>query len=527
MNLVVVGLDGASFELIDPWIGEGELPNIAKIKKEGVWANMSSVLPPVTSPNWKCYSTGKNPGKLGVFWWQNIDWRNGKVYYPVTRMSENKEVWDYMGEEGLRVGIVGMPTTYPPKKVNGFLIAGCEAGDRNFTYPEALEEELNRAGWRNLPRASIELDRNEASQEIHEIIDKHFRLASNLGERYHVDFLNITVFPINILQHYLWDAPETKAGWRIIDEHLGKILNTGCDLIIMSDHGSNRIECVFNINTWLEHEGYLNLNLGLMRMLYKLGINQQSMMRFLSKLRMLELARRILPSAVRQALPDASGEIKREAKASKIDWQRSKALASGQGPIYLNPLLDSHDSEALRREIKQKLEALTDPATGKRIIESVYSRDEIYEGKYLAEAPDLIMDQAKGVHIPGGIVQREMFAPPQRWQAENKKVGWLMAYGPNIKRREKIDNVSILDLAPTILHLMDIPIPEDMDGRVLKEIFRKDSKPANRAITSRKLEVGEAGKVKRKTESLKRQRQISKEEDEKVKERLRTLGYLD
>jgi predicted AlkP superfamily phosphohydrolase/phosphomutase len=113
MKTVVVGLDGAAFELIDPWIGEGALPNIARIKREGVWGDMRSVLPPVTSPNWKCYSTGKNPGKIGIFWWENIDWHNRKVYYPVARKLENKEIWDYMGEAGMKVGVLGMPQRKP------------------------------------------------------------------------------------------------------------------------------------------------------------------------------------------------------------------------------------------------------------------------------------------------------------------------------------------------------------------------------------------------------------------------------
>jgi len=80
MKLVVVGLDGASFELLDPWIEEGSLPNLRKIKDSGVYGDMESCLPPVTSPNWKCYSTGKNPGKLGIFWWENIDVKNKRVH---------------------------------------------------------------------------------------------------------------------------------------------------------------------------------------------------------------------------------------------------------------------------------------------------------------------------------------------------------------------------------------------------------------------------------------------------------------
>jgi len=496
MKLVVIGIDGASFELIDPWIEEGKLPNIAKIKKEGVWADMKSVLPPVTSPNWKCFSTGKNPGKIGIFWWENIDWKNRRVYYPINRKFNNKEIWDYISETGQKVGIIGMPTTYPPKKVNGFLVAGGpDAEDKNFTYPPELEVELLKQGWRNNPKNVIDVDREKACRELHKIIDMHFKIAKILGQKYNVDFLMIAVFHINILQHFLWDAPETKKGWEIIDRHIGEFMNQDCNLIIMSDHGSNRIETVFNINTWLKEEGYLSIkaNMRIIDLLYKLGINKQNLTKIASKLKMLELMRKIVPKRLYKTIPEESGEIKREAKAGRINWEKSKAIASGQGPIYLNP--ENSNNEVIREEIKRKLEALVDPLTGKKVIEKVYYKEEIYHGEYLSEAPDLIIDQAKGVHIPGGIGQKDIFGRPKKWRAENKKIGLFMAYGPDIKPIGKINNVSILDLAPTILHLMSVPIPHDMDGRVLMEIFREDSEPSKRSITFRK--------VKDKTESEK------------------------
>lgn len=507
MKIIVIGLDGASFELIDPWISDGRLPNIARIKQDGVWADMKSVLPPVTSPNWKCYSTGKNPGKVGIFWWENIDWRNRKVYYPTARKFENKELWDYISEPGMRVGVIGVPTTYPPKKVNGFLISGGpDVEDRNFTYPPELERDLKRQAWRNHPQSMIAIDREKACREIQEIIDMHFRMAGILAHKYQVDFLMVALFYINTLQHFLWNSQETERAWEIIDRHVGEFMNQGCDLMIMSDHGSNKIERVFNINTWLKEEGYLDLKANLGAILYKLGINQHILATFASKLRMLGLLKKVVPKSFYRNIPSESGEIDMEFKTGKINWQKSKALASGQGPIYLNP--ENSNVEVLKEEIKQKLETLIDPSTGTKIVEKVYTKEELYHGEYLAEAPDLIIDQAKGVHIPGGIGQRSVFDSPQRWEAENKKFGLFMAYGPNIKRGEKIDNVSILDLAPTILHLMDVAVPDDMDGKVLKEIFREGSKPTQKEVTFVKVEADEKSRIASKVRSLKSREKI-------------------
>lgn len=480
MKLIVVGIDGASFELIDQWISQGRLPNIAKIKQHGVWANMRSVLPPVTSPNWKCYSTGKNPGKLGIFWWENIDWKNGEVYYPSSRTVEPKEIWDYMNEAGIRAGVLGMPTTYPPKSVKDFLIAGGEVPDSGFTYPKEIETELKQQGWRNHPQAFLELDRHQASQEIHKIIDMTFQVAKALATKYKVDFLQVTAFHINSLHHFLWDSSETRTAWEIIDKHIGELLEEGCDLMVTSDHGSNKIRRVFNINAWLKQQGYLRLRLNSGDLLYRLGITRERLLAILSRLKLVETVRKLVPERLYLEIPNLTGEVRKQAKSNKINWHKSKAFASGQGPIYLNP--KNRNEDGLKDEIRQKLETLIDPITGDKIIEKVYSKDEIYSGKYLAEAPDLIVDQAKGTHIPGGIGQKSIFESPQRWQGENKKSGLFMAYGPDIEPAGGIDNVSILDLAPTILHLLGIRVPKDMDGRVLKEIFRFASEPGKREV---------------------------------------------
>ena len=504
MRLIVLGIDGAGFELIDPWLADGTLPNLAAIKMYGAYGDLISVLPPVTSPNWKAYSTGKNPGKLGIFWWENADWVNQRIHFPSERLGLNREIWDYMGEAGLTVGIAGMPTTYPPKKVNGFLIAGAEASEVNFTYPARLQEMITAEGWRNLPRLSVEVERGKASIEIHDIIEKQLSITEKLADEYKVDFLQTTIFPINIMQHYLWNADETKKGWQIIDMHLGKLMSQGCDIILMSDHGSNRIEYVFNINSWLVQQGYLKFNLGFTSILNTIGINQQNMMRLLTKLKMLSLVKKVVSKRIRHSLPDASEGIRRENKARKIDWKKSKALASGQGPVYINPCLSAEEINTIKDEITRKLESLVNPFTGQKVAEKVYTREEIYKGQYLSEAPDLVIDQAKGVHIPGGIGHKDIFVSPQRWQAENKRAGLFMAYGPTIKQGINIDSPSILDLAPTILHLLELPVPDDIDGRVIMELFRDSTTPAMTPPRTKPAGEIEAEKVKGKIQNLKK-----------------------
>ena len=143
INMLVIGIDGACWPLINKLIKSEELPNIKNLRENGVWGDMKSCIPPITCPAWKCYSTGKNPGKLGVFWWEYLDLENKKSIIPDSRSFDSKEIWDYLNENEIKTGIIGMPTTYPPKKVNGFMISGSpEAGDTDYTYPKSIEKDV-------------------------------------------------------------------------------------------------------------------------------------------------------------------------------------------------------------------------------------------------------------------------------------------------------------------------------------------------------------------------------------------------
>ncbi|MFC7231472.1 alkaline phosphatase family protein [Saliphagus sp. GCM10025308] len=130
---IVLGLDGANWALLKPWLEEERLPNIEALRSEGVVADMESCLPPVTCPNWRCYSTGKNPGKLGVFWWERIDTDRRTLTTPDSRSFKSANYWDYLNEQGRTAGILNLPMTYPPFEVDRFLVAGGQEASRTIT----------------------------------------------------------------------------------------------------------------------------------------------------------------------------------------------------------------------------------------------------------------------------------------------------------------------------------------------------------------------------------------------------------
>ena len=469
-KLIVIGLDGASFELIQPWIDNNELPNLKRIQKKGCYADMEVCLPPVTSPNWKCYSTGKNPGKIGAFWWENINIENRRVYHPRKYYAKQKEIWEYLGADGKRVLVMNMPTTYPPKEVNGILISGGpDAEESGFAYPREIEEWLKE---RNYEVHAEKLNPNVFDkQEIYEscrrAIDKRFKIFKELLKKDKFDFAQLIIFHVNALQHFYWDDESTKEVWKIIDTHLGDFVDKDQNMIILSDHGSNKIEHVFNINAWLEKEGYLVLKEKLRRgFLQKTGITKEKGYAVASKIGIKKKTlTKILPKKVQEAIPSEGGEFKKESKTSIINWEKSRAIASGQGPLYII------GNQELRDELKEKLENLKHPKSGKRMVRKIYFKEEIYSGKYVEKGPDLLLDMAKGIHIAGGVGKKDIFEGPKKWLGENKKTGLFMAFGEDIPAKGKISKVHILDLAPSILDFFGLKKPEDMDGQSIKDVM--------------------------------------------------------
>lgn len=513
-STVVVGLDGAHFELLDPWIAEGNTPNIESIIESGISGDLESVIPPVTSPNWKAYATSKNPGKLGLFWWENIDVKNQSVYYPDKRKHAHTEYWELLARDEA-VGVIGVPTTYPPKSCGEFLIAGAPDGkNTGYTHPESLESELeDRYDYKVVPKNRISEQRDAAAQEILDLIDLRFQVARDLFEEYDLSFLQVTTFYINTLQHYFWDGKYTRQAWECIDSHVGEFLDQDVNVVLMSDHGSTRIEHSFHINPWLESEDYLSTDPGISETLHRFGLTTDRLGPILSRLGLRNLVADHLPDSILRRIPNDSGEVSKSGKAAAIDWENTRVVASGQGPVYVTLDPESEAYESLRTELIGKLQNIQTP-NGTEIADDVFRSEDIYSGPYMDAAPAILIDQRAGIHIPGDIGRNEIFSRPSEddWLGENKRMGLFAATGPDFASGTVTD-LSILDLAPTILHLFGCAIPSDMDGEVRRDIFDDES-------------WAHENEIKRTTgDNLDIEGSVIEHDDE-VSERLKDLGYL-
>jgi predicted AlkP superfamily phosphohydrolase/phosphomutase len=493
---VVVGLDGAGFELLTPWLEAGELPNVRRIVEGGVAGDLQSVPPPVTSPNWKAYTTGKNPGKFGVFWWRNVDMEAGRLYLPIERYHEHVEFFEIVAERE-PVGVLNVPTTYPPKALGGdsFVVAGPPDGrDEGFAHPPALERELrHRFDYRVTKQRRLADEDEAAYEEVLELIDSRFRVARQLLDERDPAFLQVTTFYLNSLHHHLWDDEYTLEGWRTVDEHLGALLERDDDLVLMSDHGHEEIETVFHVNEWLHREGYLAFDTGVSDALHGLGVTAERVRRLLSAVDrrvpgdLQQRAAEHAPDWLVNNLPNEQGRVG-VGKLEGAEWDRTAAIASAEGPIYLTADPGSDRYERLRDELARRLGQLTDPA-GEPVVDAVYPGDLIYAGEYADEAPDLVLEAADGVRISESVGRGTVFGETARgdWNGVNSRRGLFAATGPSFATGT-VEGLSILDLAPTLLHLRGYPVPDDMDGRVRRDVFAADSEPARRDVIERPVE---------------------------------------
>ncbi|MFC1970286.1 alkaline phosphatase family protein [Chloroflexota bacterium] len=527
-RVLVIGLDGATFDLIEPWADEGKLPCLGDLMKNGVWGNLRSVIPSMSAPAWVSFMTGKNPGKHGIL---DFVTHSGGSYLGErqpsmisSRSFKDRTLWEILGAHGRRVGVVSAPITYPPKKVNGFLIS-CFMTPPSasiFTYPQELAQAIPdyRIGIRhgrrgeNGAKISIQAQGELAIiKEYHDITEKRTSVALRLMEQWDPDFSIIVYKGTDEMQHFFWGREDILLEfYQKIDKSIASILAEGdkdTDVIIISDHGfgpeaTKRLA----INGWLEQVGLLKRKRDL----------KSSLIRTVSHLAW-DLDRR---TGLAKRLPPRSVAGVGKALSQGIAWHQTKAYGckiTGIAGININLrgrepqgiVKPGQEYEQLREEIIAKLRRLTDPESGERVMSDVYKNNEIYWGSNLGKTPDIVGIPTHKYRVGPGDFAKSVFAANVTSEVAGAHFaqpnGILLAHGPHIKTGERIEGAHLIDIAPTVLHMMGLPVPQDMDGRVLKELFKEESEPAQRDVEYQQLDV-ERERVESKITNLKRSGKI-------------------
>jgi len=506
-RVLVIGIDGVTFDTLDPWMDEGLMPYLASIRSEGVHAHCRSVFPPITAPAWVSFMTGKNPGKTGIF--EFLYTKGGlEDQMPVnSSVRDGVPIWEILTREGKKVVVLGIPVTYPPDPVDGCLISGflTPKGVRNFTHPPELLAELEES-FGPYPiyhkevyqKGKVGRVLDEAFQVLRYRTDVALKL---LGER-EWDFA-ITYFEgTDRLQHELWhifdethphtdpkEVAEHKERlldfYRVVDDSTRRIAEAtaGDDTIemVMSDHGFGPIHHYLNFNVWLMEKGYLKLKDDVLtrmkRVLFRLGITPAFGYRTAMRLGLagLRLSKGV---SGRSALFDLVNRL--FLSLDNIDWEKTRAYSKGNyGQIYVNRKgrephgsVDPSEYDAVVRSLIDDLKAIEDPDGRGPLLEDVFTRDERFTGPYVERMPDVLFIPRDMKYKALGIVDfttRRFIEPTFGNSGDHRMNGVFLARGGPFRRGTgRLDEISICDLTPTILHLLGLAVPEDMDGRVLE-----------------------------------------------------------
>ncbi|MDS0475699.1 alkaline phosphatase family protein [Natrinema sp. 1APR25-10V2] len=513
---VVIGLDGANWDLIGPWLEQGDLPNVKTLLESGVHGESHSYIPPVTVPNWKCYSTGKNPGKLGVYRFDHLDVKEHEYVFHHSYDFDSAELWDYLNDEGYTTGVVNMPTTYPPREIDGFMICGGPDARQSeyrmledtYTHPESLQETLEEEYDYDIhpkPLISSNDERGEEVDAIHRLINLRFQVAYDLLEEKEVDFLHVTSFYSNTLQHFFWQEDPVYEAWQIFDEHIGRFLELeDTNVVMMSDHGCVDIDNLVYINNWLIENGYLALQTSVDDVLRNTGLTKERVLRIAKTFGLTDFLAKAVPDRIQTLVPWEEG-VRGQRTFEKIDWDETVAVANTQGLVYLTVDRDDPQYDEFRAEIKGGLEGLKTPE-GIPVVEQMHTYEELYDGDHLNKAPDLVAHQTDGIHMSEATGVDGIHHDTGRWEAENIPPGIFAATGPDITETGDLGQMKISDIAPTILGLMDCAVPTDMDGEP-QPIFD--------------------GTLEERSPIPSPHGDTEAQEDDEVRERLEDLGYLN
>lgn len=534
-RLLIVGLDGATFSVLDPLMAEGRMPHLKRFIERGVAGILNSTQPPITPAAWTTFMTGKGPGRHGILDFETYDATTHTLTFNSTYEIREKTLWQLLSEKELRVGSINVPMTYPPKPVNGFMISGFETPsiESQFTWPPELKDEIfrlipnydYRTNWR---RTAIgrraQLADNLAY--IANSFDQGVTLTRHCGDKFGWDVL-MTVFKlVDNLQHKAWKyldprfatqfAEEREMAARCftrLDRACGDLFEyaeqNGATVLIMSDHGHGSMDGKAQPNLLLRKWGYLKLR----------GGWQQIHTRARHWLHRLTKGR-----ATR--FEQGSRGIERELA---VDWDRTRACvmhAGIYGYLYINlkgrgphGVVEPRDYEPLRDELVRRLRDVTARHPDGQVTPvflQVYKTEELYgcRREDNVNLPDLLLAPHHGFavvrKIRGGKAVR--WCDLDRLEGTHRVDGIFALGGPNVRRGVRL-NANIIDVTPTALAGLGLRVPVDMEGQVLRSAFTTEPVVETEPPVAKVVRTGEEAYT---------------EDDRRVLERrLSDLGYLE
>lgn len=525
-KVFIYGLDGATFKIIDPLIKDGHLPNIKRMIDNGARGVLRSTFPPVSGPAWTSFLTGKNPEKHGIFDFVKIDDQGERT--PTTSLdNKSRTIFDILTHYDKRTIAINVPMTYPPKKLNGILVSGYPTPKgANYTYPEEFKVYLENKKYLIDFFHINSSDTMKCIQATLEAEKKRGEIVSDLARDEEWDVFICVFTGTDSICHLAWENKEfIHKMYKSIDVSIGRInrqLGKDVHKIIISDHGFVTMDYDLFLNRWLELNGYLCYEKKM-----KFGSKKPIRTTIKKLLKLLKLN----PQKIKAFLPNRARRFMRGKGIERnfpINWEKTSAYVGSANFWGINVnlkgrekngIIERHSSshETIKNEISNALRKLVNPDTGELIFDKVISSEEFYQGPFVKDVPDIVL-------VPNGNYFNERNTQGNDFVSKlsgekgfHDMEGILIAEGESIASGQTVSGATLVDLAPTILHITDTPIPDDIDGGILEGMFRKGSVLANRESKSVKsLEIDASNSTQ----------SVTKDAEEEIKEKLKGLGYM-
>jgi predicted AlkP superfamily phosphohydrolase/phosphomutase len=488
--------------------------------------------------------TGKNPGKIGVGDFIVDEGEGARVVTVDDILAE--PFWDVAGREGRRSVVVNVPVTYPPRIVNGVLFSGMltPQGQRCCSSQEVYAEVVREVGGYTADLDILtlsSLERESSLARFHELMEQRFRAVTYLQRRHPADLLFAVFKDTDVACHRLWHRPdEILRVYQNVDRYIGALVSSEENLFVVSDHGFAEFTKVVRVNQLLHELGVLvrrdvgaddgfthgstniqRLRFGsasdsiygmlrhAVRVSLSLGVSRAEAKRALRRVGLYTAVKKRVPNILKRLLPPALHTVDRERSQAFLQSSRTSSIT-----IQCERLGEPY--QRFRDRLRQKLLDLRDPASGRPVISAASPREEIYQGPYVERLPDLYLEAADGYLIRselGGPIVESLPLP----KSGHSPRGLFLGCGPDVARARRLEGLELVDAAPTFLHLLGAAIPEDVDGRVVREAFREGSDPHGRPERRARPLVVQHVPSRRHTE----------EDEKQIREHLRGLGYMD
>lgn len=513
----ILGLDGVPWGLLEQWVENGELEHFATLFEEGTMGTLRSTTPPETALAWPSISTGLRADGHGIYDFQRL--RDNYTHRVHTSNDRGGvPIWEYLSP-----AVVGnVPLTYPATEIDGKMVTGMmtpELNDR-YVHPPELRTELEEA----IPDYKIGLKWTEYTDAQDELVPD---LRANVENRRRLmrllmdtDDWRLFYFVYTApdrLQHLIWDESTLLDHYQTLDTIVGETIEyaeaNGANLFVVSDHGFGPVSKVCYPNRLLEREGYLTREEGTRNALERIGITKSTVHGALDRLN-IDMGKlvSVLPDDVTDTV--ASG-VPGDHPLYDVDFEETTAFFHGTSNLYINRsdrfdqgTVPPEEVETVKTDLRELFESEIDPETGDHVFQLV-DGDELFPDD--DRSPDFVVEGTEAYH-PQSTLSDTVVSDTGTMDATHDHEGIFLARGPSIQSGVRLDEATVYDVAPTVLHSVGEPIPDHMHGAVLEEALSVDSTPERRAV----------GTAENDTETG-----VDDDDFDAVEDRLRGLGYME